>query len=154
MSNSRSQKPFGLSQSSKKKKEEKLFEVKINSESEKKEVFVDKIPEKELEIDDANGISFENTQAFEIEENKNQNIESEILEKTQEISFENTPTFETEEAKIEETEQPEPEIISQTQEVEIEETIEEPVSEWKPMQFSNNIPDALIGKTEEKSRKL
>jgi hypothetical protein len=67
----------------KEKKEEKLFEVKINSESEKKEVFVDKIPEKELEIDDANGISFENTQAFEIEENKNQNIESEILEKTQ-----------------------------------------------------------------------
>ncbi|GGG46543.1 hypothetical protein [Epilithonimonas arachidiradicis] len=134
----------------KEKKEEKPFEVKINSESENKEVFVDKIPEKELEIDDANGISFENTQAFEIEANKNQNIESEILEKTQEISFENTPTFETEEAKIEETEQPEPEIISQTPEVKIEETIEEPVSEWKPMQFSNNIPDALIGKTEER----
>jgi len=134
----------------KEKKEEKPFEVKINSESEKKEVFVDKIPEKELEIDDANGISFENTQAFEIEADKNQNIESEILEKTQEISFENTPTFETEEAKIEETEQPEPEIISQTPEVKIEETIEEPVSEWKPMQFSNNIPDALIGKTEER----
>lgn len=134
----------------KEKKEEKPFEVKINSESEKKKVFVDKIPEKELEIDDANGISFENTQAFEIEADKNQNIESEILEKTQEISFENTPTFETEEAKIEETEQPEPEIISQTPEVKIEETIEEPVSEWKPMQFSNNIPDALIGKTEER----
>ncbi|WP_379967924.1 hypothetical protein [Epilithonimonas sp. UC225_85] len=59
------------------------------------------------------------------------------------ISFENTQNFEVSKPE---------EIITQTQEsenitIEKEEIPEQPLSTWKPMSFSANTPDALIGKT-------
>lgn len=120
------------------KKEEILTEEKPVSKSEYKEPVVAEIPESE--IDDSQ-ISFENTQSFEASkptEVVESKIDENVVEK--EISFENTQTFEV--LKPEES-------VIETQIQEKEEITEQPVSEWKPMSFSANTPDALIGKTPE-----
>ncbi len=120
------------------RKEEILPEEKSVSKSEYKEPVVAEIPESE--IDDSQ-ISFENTQSFEASK-PTEVVESKIDENVDknEISFENTQTFEV--LKPEES-------VIETQIHEKEEITVQPVSEWKPMSFSANTPDALIGKTPE-----
>jgi len=102
----------------------------------------------ENEIDNSQ-VSFENTQTFEISKpTKVVEVESEIDENICEddISFENSQSFEVSKPE-------EPVIVAKIQEQEIiskkEKVDEQPISEWKPMSFSANIPDALIGKTTE-----
>jgi len=119
-------------------KEEILAEVRPVSKSEYKEPVVAEIPENEI---DNSQISFGDTQSFEvskpveIEENESQSINEIAEENTKDqISFENTQTFE----------------VSESENIKAEEKIvEQPVSTWKPMSFSANTPDALIGKTPE-----
>ena len=106
----------------------------------------------ESEIDERineNEISFENTQTFEVSKpTEIVKVESETEDNINEneISFENTQSFEVskpEETVIEtETQKRENTIIE-------EEVAEQPVSTWKPMSFTANTPDALIGKTAE-----
>lgn len=102
----------------------------------------------ENEIDNSQ-VSFENTQTLEISKpTKVVEVESEIDENIceDEISFENTQSFEVSKPE-------EPVIVAKIQEQEIiskkVKVDEQPISEWKPMSFSANIPDALIGKTTE-----
>ncbi|PZU91145.1 MAG: hypothetical protein DI529_01330 [Chryseobacterium sp.] len=120
-------------------KEEKSVGINVA----KKGIFVEKTPEKELQIDDQNGISFENTQAFEITEtHKVEILEPAIHTETEyKTNFENTQKFEVIESNSIEAQTP-----VQTEEVKPEVVKEEPASEWKPMSFSANTPDALIGK--------
>lgn len=56
---------------------------------------------------------------------------------TNEISFENTQAFEV--SKPEEN-------VTETKQEEVQ---EQAISDWKPMSFSSNIPDSLIGKSPE-----
>lgn len=132
----------------KEKTEEKPIEEKPVIKSEFKEQFVENISENN--IDDSQ-ISFENTQSFEVPEPtkieekdvKSENsIQEEKVEKNL-INFENTQTFDIIEVK---TEVSEAEIT--------EPKVEEPVSEWKPMSFSVNTPDALIGKSKSEEREI
>ena len=119
-------------------KEEILAEITPILKSEYKEPVVAEIPENEI---DNSQISFGDTQSFEvskpveIEDNESQSINEIAEENTKDqISFENTQTFE----------------VSESENIKAEEKIvEQPVSTWKPMSFSANTPDALIGKTPE-----
>ncbi|MPS74355.1 MAG: hypothetical protein E2590_14565 [Chryseobacterium sp.] len=138
-----------LNPSRKEKSEEKPIQEKSVIKSEYKEPFVENIPEDD--IDDSQ-ISFENTQSFEISEPQKvqETVEDPIQEQKAEespINFENTQTFE-----ITEKETPEAEIRPKITETKTE--VQEPVSEWKPMSFSVNIPDALIGKNETEEREI
>lgn len=136
----------------KEKAEEKPIEEKPVIKSEFKEQFVENISENN--IDDSQ-ISFENTQSFEVPEPtkieekdvKSENsIQEEKVEENQ-INFENTQTFDIIEDKTEVSqEEIKPEIS--------EPKVEEPVSEWKPMSFSANTPDALIGKSKSEEREI
>ncbi|WP_312751434.1 hypothetical protein [Epilithonimonas hominis] len=136
----------------KEKAEEKPIEEKPVIKSEFKEQFVENISENN--IDDSQ-ISFENTQSFEVPEPtkieekdvKSENsIQEEKVEKNL-INFENTQTFDIIEDKTEVSqEEIKPEIS--------EPKVEEPVSEWKPMSFSANTPDALIGKSKSEEREI
>ena len=137
----------------KEKQEEKPIEEKPAIKSEFKETFVENISEDD--IDDSQ-ISFENTQSFEVAEPKKAEeteIKSEnpIQEETKEteINFENTQTFNINEDK---TEVAQVEIKPEITEPKVEN--EQPVSEWKPMSFSANIPDALIGKSKPDERAI
>ena len=128
------------------KKEENSTPEKTVSKSDYKEPIVPEIDEKD--IDDSQ-ISFENTQTFEVSKpTEIVKVESETEDNINEneISFENTQSFEVskpEETVIEtETQKRENTIIE-------EEVAEQPVSTWKPMSFTANTPDALIGKTAE-----
>ncbi|WP_312420555.1 hypothetical protein [Epilithonimonas sp.] len=132
----------------KEKAEEKPIEEKPVIKSEFKEPFVENISENN--INDSQ-ISFENTQSFEVPEPtkieekdvKSENsIQEEKVAKNL-INFENTQTFDIIEVK---TEVSEAEIT--------EPKVEEPVSEWKPMSFSANTPDALIGKSKSEEREI
>ena len=100
-----------------------------------------------------NKINFENTQSFEVsepekvEETETQEADQIAEENTKDqISFENTQTFEVSEAKA---------IAVETQILKSENVIvedlpaEQPISTWKPMSFTVNTPDALIGKLPE-----
>ena len=115
----------------------------INFETEKKTFFAEQLAEKELEIENENSISFENTQAFEITEIEKTTTDSDVEHhKTSEneVSFEVTQNFEV---ANEFSAESEPDII-------------EPISnetEWKPMVFDAHIPDALIGKQPESESK-
>lgn len=138
----------------KEKKEEKPIEEKPVIKSEFKDTFVENISEDD--IDDSQ-ISFENTQSFEVSEPtkievtevKSENpIQEEKVEEHQ-INFENTQTFDIVEDK---TEVPQTEIKPQISKPKVE--IQEPISEWKPMSFSANIPDALIGKSKPEEREI
>lgn len=131
------------------RKEENLSRVEHVPKSEYKGPIVEEISENE--IDDSQ-ISFGETQSFEFsktvesEKTEDQNL-NQIEEKGAEnqIRFENTQTFEVSqpEETVDET------SISQPENIEVEEDVVEPVSTWKPMSFSANTPDALIGKTAE-----
>ena len=123
------------------KKEVDPIPEKSVSNSDYKEPTVPEIHENEI---DTNEISFENTQSFEVSKPEEiAEIESEVLidEKINEneISFENTQAFEV--SKPEEN-------VTETKQEE-EEAQEQPISDWKPMSFSSNIPDSLIGKSPE-----
>ncbi|WP_312767378.1 hypothetical protein [Epilithonimonas sp.] len=139
-----------LNPSKKEKSEEKPTEEKPVIRSEYKEPFVKNIPEDD--IDDSQ-ISFENTQSFEVfEPKKVEGTEDSIQEeriKENQINFENTQTFDIIEDK---TEISQTEIKPEITEPKIE--VQEPVSEWKPMSFSANTPDALIGKSKPEEREI
>ncbi|MFC4164672.1 hypothetical protein ACFOWU_13485 [Epilithonimonas zeae] len=137
----------------KEKQEKKTIEEKPAIKSEFKETFVENISEDD--IDDSQ-ISFENTQSFEVSEPKKAGetdlkSENPIQEETKEteINFENTQTFDINEDK---TEVAQVEIKPKITETKIE--AEQPVSEWKPMSFSANTPDALIGKSKPDEREI
>ena len=138
----------------KEKPEQKPVEEKPVIKREFKETFVENISEED--IDDSQ-ISFENTQSFEVSEPKKIEktdvksetpIQEQKVEKHQ-INFENTQTSDTVEDK---TEVSQAEIQPEISEQKVE--IQEPVSEWKPMSFSTNIPDSLIGKTKPEEREI
>ncbi|MNK18172.1 hypothetical protein D3C87_363700 [compost metagenome] len=133
------------------KKEENLIQEKQISKSDYKEPIAPEVSENEI---DNNQISFENTQTFEVSKPEEiteieKEIETKIEEKINDdqISFENTQTFEVPKPveTVIETE------IQKTQNtiIEKDEVAEQPVSTWKPMSFTANTPDALIGKTSE-----
>ncbi|WP_166668223.1 hypothetical protein [Epilithonimonas xixisoli] len=124
------------------KKEENSTPEKTVSKSEYIEPIVPKI--------DDNQISFENTQAFEVSkptEIVNAEPETEDNINESEISFENTQAFEVLKSEAEIViEKPTQKPENQTIEKEV--ILEQPISEWKPMSFSSNVPDSLIGKKE------
>jgi len=99
---------------------------------------------------DNDGISFENTQVFDVPKPETvSDVKKEVLDEIAEkgtkdqIDFDKTQSFATSKSK---------ETLGTTQVSESENLKEEekaheqPVSTWKPMSFSVNIPDALIGK--------
>jgi len=138
----------------KEKPEEKTIEEKPVAKPEFKETFLENISEDD--IDDSQ-ISFENTQSFEVSDSKKieekevkseNTIQQEKVEEHQ-INFENTQTFDIAENK---TEVPQVEIKPEIIESKVE--IQEPISEWKPMTFSVNTPDALIGKSKSEEREI
>ena len=138
----------------KEKPEEKQIEEKPVVKTEFEETFVENISEDD--IDDSQ-ISFENTQSFEVSEPKKMEetevksetpIQEEKLEKPQ-INFQNTQTFDIVEDK---TEVSQAEIQPEISEPKVE--VKESVSEWKPMSFSTNIPDSLIGKSKPEEREI
>ena len=133
------------------KKVEDLIHEKPIFKSDHKEPIAPEVIENEI---DNNEISFEETQTFEVSKPEEiveteKEIETELEEKTDDnrLSFENTQTFEVSEPK---------EILIETDLqktentiIEKEEIAEQAVSTWKPMSFTTNTPDALIGKTAE-----
>ena len=135
------------------KKEENLVQEKTISKSDYKEPIAPEVSENEI---DNNQISFGETQSFEVSKPEEiveveKKIETKVEEKinNDQISFENTQTFEVSkpEETVIETE------IQKTENTIIEEKVaEQPVSTWKPMSFTANTPDALIGKTAEAER--
>lgn len=138
----------------KEKVEEKPSEEKTVFKSEFKETFIENISEDDI---DNSQISFENTQSFEVSEPtkieekevKSENpVQEEKVEENQ-INFENTQTFDIIEDK---TEVPQVELKPEITETKIE--VQEPVSDWKPMSFSANTPDALIGKSKPEEREI
>jgi len=138
----------------KEKPEEKRIEEKPVIKTEFKETLVENISEDDT---DDSQISFENTQSFEVSETKKMEetevksetpIKEEKVEEPQ-INFENTQTFDLIEDK---TEVSQAEIKHEISEPKVE--IQEPVSEWKPMSISTNIPDSLIGKTKPEEREI
>lgn len=133
------------------RKEESPVQEKTVSKTEFKEPIAAEIREEEI---DNSQISFENTQSFEvsepekIEETKIQAVNQIAEENTKDqISFENTQTFEVSkpEKNVMETSNQETENIA----IEREAIAEQPISTWKPMSFSANTPDALIGRLPE-----
>jgi hypothetical protein len=133
------------------KEEEIISETIPVLNSEYKETFVPEISENE--VDDSR-ISFENTQAFEvskpleIEKTGSQSLNKITEEETEnQISFGETQNFEV--IKPEKSVIETPVEKSENNVTEREEVPEQPVSTWKPMSFSANTPDALIGKMPE-----
>ncbi|MBO6200821.1 MAG: hypothetical protein J6N74_04285, partial [Chryseobacterium sp.] len=133
------------------RKEESPVQEKPVSKTEFKEPIAAEIREEEI---DNSQISFGETQSFKvsepekIEETKIQAVNQIAEENTKDqISFENTQTFEVSkpEKNVMETSNQETENIA----IEREAIAEQPVSTWKPMSFSANTPDALIGKSPE-----
>lgn len=130
--------------------ETQAFEVSKPVESDKPETVIGNQNEEQAVESEVN---FENTSSFEVSEpEKIEEAEvqvDQIAEKKIEdqISFENTQTFEVSE--------PEKNVIEtsnqETENTTIEEQApaEQSVSTWKPMSFSANTPDALIGKSPE-----
>lgn len=125
------------------------FEVSKPVESEKTETVIENQNEEKVVEDQ---INFENTQSFEvsepekIEETKIQAVNQIAEANTKDqISFENTQTFEVSkpEKNVMETSNQETENIA----IEREAIAEQPISTWKPMSFSANTPDALIGRS-------
>lgn len=101
-----------------------------------------------------NEVNFENTASFEVSEpNKTEETEVEAVNQIAEentkdqISFENTQTFEVSEPEKNVVETSNQETENAT--IEEQAPAEQPVSTWKPMSFSANTPDALIGKSPE-----
>ncbi|WDF47213.1 hypothetical protein PQ459_01730 [Chryseobacterium sp. KACC 21268] len=128
--------------------ETQAFEVSKPVESEITEtVFENQNEEKATE----NEVNFENTQSFEVSESEK--IEEaevqvdQIAEKNIEnqISFENTQTFEVSEPEKNVVETSNQETENTT--IQEKSPSEQPISTWKPMSFSANTPDALIGKS-------
>ncbi len=110
--------------------------------------FVDHLPENELQIEDSNAISFENTQSFEVKTTDEFHKDADVRpeEKTENLSFETPQEFELiPEVDKNQREEPADEKFNTV----AEETVPEPESEWKPMQLDAHIPDALIGKKPE-----
>ncbi|MBV6880876.1 tetratricopeptide repeat protein [Epilithonimonas ginsengisoli] len=131
--------------------ETQSFEVSKPVESEKTETVIENQNEEKVVEDQ---INFENTQSFEvsepekIEETKIQAVNQIAEANTKDqISFENTQTFEVSkpEKNVIETSNQEIENIA----IEKEAIVEQPISTWKPMSFSANTPDALIGRLPE-----
>lgn len=131
--------------------ETQSFEVSKPVESEKTETVIENQNEEKVVEDQ---INFENTQSFEvsepekIEETKIQAVNQIAEANTKDqISFENTQTFEVSkpEKNVMETSNQETENIA----IEREAIAEQPISTWKPMSFSANTPDALIGRLPE-----
>jgi len=129
--------------------ETQSFEVSKPVEVEKTEAVIENQNEEKVVEDQ---INFENTQSFEvsepekIEETKIQAVNQIAEENTKDqISFENTQTFEVSkpEKNVMETSNQEIENIA----IEKEAIVEQPISTWKPMSFSANTPDALIGRS-------
>lgn len=138
------------------KKESKKKEIpsqeKPVSNSEYKEPTAAEIRAEE-EIDNSQ-ISFGETQSFEVSKpEKTEETEIETVDQISkenikdQISFENTQTFEVSQPQknVIETSNQETENLT----IEKEVPAEQPVSTWKPMSFSANTPDALIGKSPE-----
>lgn len=139
----------------KEKREEKQIEEKPAIRTDFKEIVVENISEED--IDDSQ-ISFENIQSFDVSEPKKMEetvqksvtpMEQEEVEESQ-INFENTQTFDILDDKNEISPA---EIQPEISEPKVEE-IPEPISEWKPMSFSTNTPDALIGKSKPEEREI
>lgn len=132
------------------KKKEIPAQEKPVSKSEYKEPIATEIREEEI---DSSQISFGETQSFEvsetekIEETEIQAVNQIAEENTKDqISFENTQTFEVSESKNPVTEPQ----ISKSEKIKAEDVpAEQSISTWKPMSFSANTPDALIGKSQE-----
>ncbi len=127
------------------KKEENITDNHTISATQKKETFVETLPGKELEIEDVNAISFENTQAFDINstEKISEKSESEtVKENDEQLSSENIQQVDVgdEESNV----QPQESDSVETSNIETE-----PATEWKPMQLDSYTPDALIGKQPE-----
>lgn len=120
--------------------ETQSFEVSKPVEVEKTEIVIESQNEEKVVEHEVN---FESTQSFEVSEPEKIE-ETQIAEENtkDQISFENTQTFEV--SKSEENV-----IETSNQEIEKEEIAEQPVSTWKPMSFSVNTPDALIGRSPE-----
>ncbi|KFC23489.1 tetratricopeptide repeat protein [Epilithonimonas lactis] len=130
--------------------ETQAFEVSKPVEGKKTETVIENQNEEKAT---ENEVNFENTQSFEVSESeKIEEAEVQVNQIAEEatedqISFENTQTFEVS--------QPEKNVIEtsnrETENAAIEEQTpaEQPVSTWKPMSFSANTPDALIGKSPE-----
>lgn len=130
--------------------ETQAFEVSKPVESEKPETVIEnQNKEKATE----NEVNFENTPSFEVSEPEKieeaevqvDQIAEEIIE--DQISFENTQTFEASEPEKNVVETSNQETENAT--IEEQAPAEQPVSTWKPMSFSANTPDALIGKSPE-----
>ena len=133
------------------KKEEISHAEKPSYKSEYKEPEFLEIAEDKI---DKSQISFGDTQSFEslepvIKDETESQSTKEITEAgtNDQISFEDTQDFPVAAPVtfLAETQ------ITETENIEAEkpEVVEEPVSTWKPMTFSANTPDALIGKTPE-----
>ena len=116
--------------------ETQSFEVSKPVEVEKTEIVIESQNEEKVVEHEVN---FESTQSFEVSEPEKIE-ETQIAEENtkDQISFENTQTFEEENV-----------IETSNQEIKKEEIAEKPVSTWKPMSFSANTPDALIGRSPE-----
>lgn len=137
----------------KEKSEQKPIEKKPVVRAEFKDTFLENISEDDI---DKSQISFENTQSFEVSEPtkireteiKSENLIQEKAEENQ-INFENTQRFEI----VEDQAKPaEDEIQPENTKTTVE--AQESISEWKPMSFSANIPDALIAKSKPEEREI
>lgn len=129
------------------KKEEIPAQEKPVPKSEYKEPIAAEIREEEI---DSSQISFGETQSFEVSEPEKIEVQAvgQIVEENtkDQISFENTQTFEVSESKNPVNEPQ----ISKSEKIKVDEVpAEQPISTWKPMSFSANTPDALIGKSQE-----
>jgi len=131
------------------KKETIVTPIKSEPQPEYKQPEATEIPEEKI---DKSQISFGETQSFEVRDSKeSQSSESQpnntLEEKTtsDEVNFEKPETFEIKENNISESPA---DSVSDNEDKAVEQVIQ-PVTEWKPMSFSANTPDALIGKKAE-----
>lgn len=130
--------------------ETQAFEVSKPVESDKPETVIENQNEEKAT---ENEVNFENTQSFQVSEpEKIEEAEvqvDQIAEETIEdqISFENTQTFEVSEPEKNVVETSNQETENAT--IQEKSPSEQPISIWKPMSFSANTPDALIGKSSE-----
>ncbi len=108
------------------KKADISVDEKLVSKTQYKEPLFTETSEEKI---DENQISFENTQTFNVSEPVDNPPVNETVDKKTKTNF-----------QISEIETPVTEKSEETEEL---------VSEWKPMTFSVNMPDALIGKTAE-----
>ena len=131
------------------KRELKKETIKTEPQPEYKQPEATEIPEEKI---DRSQISFGETQSFEVRDLKeSQSSESQpnntVEEKTtsDEVNFEKPETFEIKENSISGSPA---ESVSDNEDKAVEQ-LTQPVTEWKPMSFSANTPDALIGKKAE-----